>query len=94
MSAARFQIISILALGAGALFGTATTCRAQAKLNSSQIRAADLNKEIRDFLAREVSAHVADIKTLDPAPDRVVGALISGLARQMLQAVQIARAKN
>ena len=78
MSAAKFQIVSVLALAAGALLGAATACRAQAKPNSSQIRTADLNNEIRDFLAREVSAHVADIKTLDPPPDRVVGALTTG----------------
>jgi hypothetical protein len=78
MSAAKFQIFSILALAAGALLGAATPCRAQAKSNSSQIRTADLNNEIRDFLAREVSAQVADIKTLDPPPDRVVGALTTG----------------
>jgi hypothetical protein len=78
MSAAKFQIFSILALAAGALVGAAAPCRAQAKPNSSQIRTADLNNEIRDFLAREVSAHVADIKTLDPPPDRVVGALTTG----------------
>src|ERR1700683_3843024 len=78
MSAARFQIISIITLSAGALLVAATPCRAQAKPNSSQIRTADLNNEIRDFFAREVSAHVADIKTLDPPPDRVVGALTTG----------------
>ena len=78
MSAAKFQIVSVLALAAGALLGAATPCRAQAKSNSSLIRTADLNNEIRDFLAREVSAQVADIKTLDPPPDRVGGALTTG----------------
>jgi hypothetical protein len=37
-----------------------------------------LNRQIRDFLEREVTAHVADIRTLDPPPDRVVGALTTG----------------
>src|SRR5580698_5601016 len=78
MSAAKFQIFSIVTLAASALLGVATPCRAQTAPNSSQIRTADLNKEIRDFLAREVTAHVADIKTLDPPPDRVVGALTTG----------------
>jgi hypothetical protein len=78
MSAAKFQIFSILALAAGALLGAAAPCRGQAKPNLSQVRTADLNNEIRDFLAHEVGAHVADIKTLDPAPDRVVGALTTG----------------
>src|SRR3984885_2711874 len=78
MSAAKFQIFSIVALAGSALLGVATPCRAQAAPNSSQIGTADLNKEIRDFLAREVSAHVADIKALDPPPDRGVGALTTG----------------
>src|SRR5712664_751213 len=39
---------------------------------------ATLDKEIRDFLKLEVTAHVADITTLDPPPDRVVGALTTG----------------
>jgi hypothetical protein len=78
MSATRFQIFSIIALAAGLLLGAATSCQAQVTPDSSQIRTADLNKEIRDFLALEVGAHVADIKTLDPPPDRVVGALSTG----------------
>lgn len=45
---------------------------------TGRVNTADLDAEIRSFLAREVSAHVADIKTLDPAPDRVVGALTTG----------------
>jgi hypothetical protein len=39
---------------------------------------AKLDDEIRDFLKHEVTAHVADIKSLDPPPDRVVGALTTG----------------
>jgi hypothetical protein len=42
------------------------------------IATADLDKQIRDFLSREVTAHVADVKTLDPPPDRVLGALTTG----------------
>ncbi|MGH9970821.1 MAG: hypothetical protein ACREBG_23935 [Pyrinomonadaceae bacterium] len=37
-----------------------------------------LSAEVNDFLARELAAHLADIKTLDPPPDRVVGALTTG----------------
>jgi len=44
----------------------------------SQVHSSDLDREIRAFLQREVSAHVADIKTLDPPPDRVAGALTTG----------------
>jgi hypothetical protein len=51
---------------------------AQAQPESQQIRTPDLDQQIRTFLQKEVAAHVADIKTLDPPPDRVVGALTTG----------------
>jgi hypothetical protein len=41
-------------------------------------KTAQLDEQIRDFLKQEITAHVADIKTLDPPPDRVVGALTTG----------------
>jgi hypothetical protein len=43
-----------------------------------QIQTSELDRQVRDFLEREVTAHVSDIKTLDPPPDRVVGALTTG----------------
>jgi hypothetical protein len=78
MSVLRFRSICLIPLAALALLGVAHSCEAQAAADSAQIKTADLNKEIQDFLAREVSAHVADIKTLDPPPERVVGALTTG----------------
>jgi hypothetical protein len=45
---------------------------------ASQIDAADFNQQVRSLLQTEVTAHVADIKSLDPPPDRVVGALTTG----------------
>lgn len=45
---------------------------------STQIQASALDDEIREFLQREISAHVADIKTLEPPPERVVEALTTG----------------
>jgi len=51
---------------------------AQLQTDASQIQTSELDHQIRDFLRREVTAHVADIKTLDPPPDRVVGALTTG----------------
>src|SRR5713101_2801734 len=51
---------------------------AQAHADAPQIQASELDRQIRDFLQKEVTAHVADIKTLDPPPDRVVGALTTG----------------
>ena len=69
------RFITLVALG---ILAAGNACMAQATATSAQINAADLDKEIKQFLAREVSAHVADIKTLDPPPDRVVGALTTG----------------
>ena len=40
--------------------------------------AADLDREIRDLLTRDITAHIADIKSLDPPQERVVGALTTG----------------
>ncbi len=51
---------------------------AQIPAGASQIQTSNLDQQIRDFLQREVTAHVADIKTLDPPPERVVGALTTG----------------
>ncbi|HEX8248513.1 MAG TPA: hypothetical protein VF599_10100 [Pyrinomonadaceae bacterium] len=42
------------------------------------ISTAALKSEIRDFTAREIAAHFADIKTLNPPPERVMGALTVG----------------
>lgn len=51
---------------------------AQTKTAQTKVSTAELNKEIRDFAAREIAAHFADIKTLNPPPDRVQGALTVG----------------
>ena len=37
-----------------------------------------LDEQIHYFLRQEIAAHVADIRSLDPPPDRVVGALTTG----------------
>ncbi len=78
MPVPRFRAIALIPLVAFALLGAAHSCEVQATADSTQIKTADLNNEIQDFLARQVSAHVEDIKTLDPPPDRVVGALTTG----------------
>jgi len=51
---------------------------AQTQATASQIDVSDFNRQVRSFLQSEVTAHVADIKTLDPPPERVVGALTTG----------------
>jgi hypothetical protein len=51
---------------------------AQTPVTSAQIEGSDLDRQVRSFLQSEVAAHVADIKTLNPPPERVVGALTTG----------------
>jgi hypothetical protein len=51
---------------------------AQTRTAPSQIDLSKFNQQVRSFLQSEVTAHVADIKTLDPPPERVVGALTTG----------------
>src|SRR5712664_3087364 len=74
----KIAIIRIIALGAVGLLGVPGLCMAQAAKNPALINTADLDREIRQFLSREIAAHVEDIKNLDPPPDRVVGALTMG----------------
>lgn len=44
----------------------------------TEIPAASLNNEIKDFTAREIALHFGDIKTLNPPPERVFSALTTG----------------
>jgi len=46
--------------------------------DAPQIQTSVLDQQIRDFLQKEVTAHVVDIKTLEHPPERVVGALTTG----------------
>jgi len=46
--------------------------------DAPQIQTSVLDQQIRDFLLRELTAHVIDIKSLDHPPERVVGALTTG----------------
>ena len=45
---------------------------------NAQISTAELDNEIRELLTRDITAHIADIKSLDPPQERVVGALTTG----------------
>jgi hypothetical protein len=44
----------------------------------STVATSSLDTDIRSFLDRELTAHLAPIKSLDPAPERVNGALTTG----------------
>jgi hypothetical protein len=60
------------------LLGPNCSSFAQTRTAPTQIDISDFNQQVRSFLQSEVTAHVADIKTFDPPPDRVVGALTTG----------------
>ena len=57
-----------------------TGAGSQSSLTTSTmvVKSADLRAEINSFLGKELAAHLSDIKTLEPPPDRVVGALTTG----------------
>lgn len=46
--------------------------------SATAVKSSDLRAEINSFLGKELAAHLSDIKTLEPPPDRVVGALTIG----------------
>ena len=69
---------NMVVLGLFGLLGVASEGTVQTSTVPAQISAANLDQEIREFLDRQVAAHVQDIKSLDPPPDRVVGALTTG----------------
>lgn len=78
LQAKKTTIVRIIALSLAALLCVPSLCMAQTRQESAWVKTADLDKEIREFLAREIAAHVTDIKALNPPPDRVVGALTTG----------------
>ena len=51
---------------------------AQTEQPQKTVSTAALNSEIKDFTAREIAAHFADIKSYDPPPERVLNALTVG----------------
>ena len=71
----RFYILVVCVLGS---FLIQNQVFAQTITPQNSISTAALNSEIKDFTAREIAAHFADIKTLNPPPDRVEGALTVG----------------
>src|ERR1700676_5463380 len=78
MQKTKFRTARPLVLLLAGLLGSNCTSRAQVSTNVSQVDASELNRQVQAFLQNEVTVHVADIKTLDPPPERVVGALTTG----------------
>ncbi|HEY0406516.1 MAG TPA: hypothetical protein VGC89_12370, partial [Pyrinomonadaceae bacterium] len=42
------------------------------------MKTSDLDAEVTNFLGKELAAHLADIKSYNPPPDKVLGAGSSG----------------
>jgi hypothetical protein len=78
MRKTKLRIVGILGLLLAGLLFAGCDSFAQVQAEEPQVRTSELDQQIRDFLRREVAAHVSDIKTLDSPPDRVVGALTTG----------------
>src|SRR6202051_4035547 len=74
----KFQIAPPVVLIFCGLLSPSCSSVAKTQATASQIDAAEFNRQVRSFLQSEVTAHLVDIKSLDPPPDRVVGALTTG----------------
>lgn len=57
------------------LAGSSAAAFAHDDASPARINTVQLDAQIRSFLAQQILAHVAGIKTLDPPPDRALGAL-------------------
>jgi hypothetical protein len=74
------KLVALISMGVLAAGFLCPSCESFAQIqgDGTQIQTSKLDQQVREFLEKEVTAHVADIKTLDPPPDRVVGALTIG----------------
>ena len=68
----------LLMLAVAALPQTATLGVQAQRASKTVVSSRALANETREFLAREVTAHFSNIKTLTPPPDRVFNALTVG----------------
>ena len=71
-----FWLIGVLVFSPIAI--SAQTIKAASETREKAVSTAALSSEIKEFTAREIAAHFADIKTLNPPPDRVLNALTVG----------------
>src|SRR5256885_2172709 len=67
-----------LVIGSLTGIGALGSIRVRSPAAPKTIKTADLRAEVTDFLSKELAAHFAEIKTLDPPPERVVGAPTTG----------------
>jgi hypothetical protein len=78
--ASRLSVVLVVAgMLAGSMSSTVTLAQQSVGVSSaSTVQTVELRNEINEFLGKELGAHLADIKTLDPPPVRVEGALTTG----------------
>jgi hypothetical protein len=77
-SGVKKQILSMVALTLLCSFPFCLPSGAQTYDTRTQMNIVERNQEIRSFIEPEVTTDGADIKTLEPFPDRVVSPLTTG----------------
>ena len=70
--------LNALCAGNSSLQSGAVSQTSVVPLTTTAVSTAALRDEVNDFLDNELSAHLGAIKTLDPAPDRVLGVPTTG----------------
>ena len=72
-------LLVVVALAADATFAGHVPLHADFSQQADRpLAVSSLDSEIRGFLERELTAHLADLRTIDPPQERVVGALTKG----------------
>ncbi len=72
------QNLRFVALAAVLFAAVPTSTGGQGTAPRPDISTAALRTEVRDFMSREVAVHLAEIKSLNPPPDRVNGSITTG----------------
>jgi hypothetical protein len=60
------------------LLGASVSAQPESAPASTMVKTADLGAEVTDFLGKELTAHLGDIKSLTPPPDKVLNAGATG----------------
>src|SRR2546428_5548561 len=71
-------VVLSLVIGSLISIGALGSLRVRSPAAAKTIKTADLRAEVTNFLGQELAVHLGNIKTLEPRPDRVVGALTTG----------------
>src|ERR1700674_581443 len=71
------RVLFLIFLGSISLAPIAES-HAQTSADSAVVKTADLDSEVVNFLSKELALHLADIKTYDPPPDKVLGGGATG----------------